>query len=248
MQDTGVTTTVGVIINQEVDVKERTSMKQISLPLDPQLFESLDDSNEQFSLDPNDIKFDNTENQIATALIYIRNLQLNVQLDFSKCDYETKEKWLLEYLNADLLLDKGLTQLDNTILTIIANEDIELKTILSVEEIKLFAENNRQQIEDCIKFLLSINTIVTILQKNKDSEEIDYSFYKGKIIPKKPAFYETLKHLIETYPTVCDAIRLFYNGKYEEVLYEYTIKNISKQFTFYKAILQLPLVKFMEMI
>lgn len=223
-------------------------MKHICLPLETDVFENVDNISEKYILDPKEIHFDDVEDQIETALIYIRNLQLNVDIDFSKSDYEMKKNWLIKYLTCDILLDDGIQQLDQSILTIFANEDIDLNCILSKEEVKLFRNENKELIEDCLQFLSSISSIIEILEKNKDNEEIDYSFYDGKIITRKPKFYETLKHLIDYNPDICDALRLYFMNKYDKILYEYTIKNISKQFAFYKAILQLPTIKFLGLL
>jgi hypothetical protein len=223
-------------------------MQHIHLPLETDVFENVNNTSEKYILDPKEIYFDEVEDQIETALIYIRNLQLNINIDFSNSNYETKKNWLIKYLTCDVLLDNGIQQLDQSILTIFANEYINLDCILSKDEVELFRNENKELIENCLQFLSSINSIIEILEKNKDNEEINYSFYDGKIIDQKPKFYETLKHLIDYYPDICDALRLYFMNKYDKVLYEYTIKNISRQFTFYKAILQLPTIKFLGLI
>lgn len=223
-------------------------MDHVGLPLDEKYFEEVDQFFDNHVIDPNQLNFEEVDDQILSGIIYIRNLQINPHFDFEKCSYEIKEKWLLTYLKADIMLDIGLIQLDASILSILANERVLPECILSNDEIKKFKDRNSEFIDEIITFLVSLNVITVILEKNKSNELIKYDFYKGKIIKEKPLFYETIKHLIFTYPTICDAIRLYFTETYESVLYEYVIKNISKEFGFYKAILLLPSVKFFALI
>jgi hypothetical protein len=58
------------------------------------------------AVDMSDVNFPGIDDdkQIATALIFLRNTGFkNVSLDFSKCDYETKCKYLTEYLTSEIL-------------------------------------------------------------------------------------------------------------------------------------------------
>jgi len=218
-------------------------MQHTGLPLNEEYIEDTDYSSNMYVINPNDIKFEDVDNQILSAIIYIRNLELNCSFDFENCDYETKELWLLTYLKANLMLDKGIDQFNQCILNLVSNEIIFRESILSQDEIKIFRNRNQELIKDIIQFLISLDEVTFLLEKNKDNKLIEYDSYKGKIVKEKPVFYETIKHILIKYPIECDAIRLYYTNDYEHVLYEYIIKNISKEFGFYKAMLSLPSVR-----
>lgn len=223
-------------------------MDYVGLPLDDKYLDNISEYTNGCKIDPNRLNFEGVDDQILASIIYTRNLQIPFEFDFTKCDYETKEKWILTYLTADLMLDPGIIQLDESVLSILSNKKVLSKCILSDEEIEVFKNHNPNIIEEIIIFLISLNEITMILEKNKDNESIDYNFYKGKLIKEKPYFYETIKHILFGYPIECDAIRLYFTEKYNHVLYEYIIKNISKESGFYNVILSLPSVKFFALI
>lgn len=227
-------------------------MISTTFPLSEDIFMKLDEIDQSdYSVDVSKISFeDDIDENIESTFIYIRNLQLTMCLDFSNVDYETKEKWLLKYLTFNLITNP-IKDLDETILTILANDYIGFDCILTQEEIKRFRENNNELVDEIINFYVSLDTIADILIKNQGNEQIEYKIEELNIEAAtvgKPEFYECAIHLINDYPNHVDGIRLFYNREVKQRFYKYVIDDIQGSFDTYSAILKLPSIRFFEII
>ena len=98
------------------------------------------------------------EENIKTTYIYLRNTGYeNIDLDFSKNDFDFKEKFLLYYLKGDI--EYTLKECSNTWIKIIGlynNQNFPVSSILTDEEIKKFINNNLDFIKDLNIFFISL--------------------------------------------------------------------------------------------
>lgn len=60
-------------------------------------------------VDMSNINFPTNESKYRTTFIYLRNTNFNnIELDFSKCNYEDKAKFLIEYIRSDITVELRL--------------------------------------------------------------------------------------------------------------------------------------------
>lgn len=227
-------------------------MFTVTFPLSEEVFMKLDNIDQsEYNVDVSKIEFDDDQDEnIESAFIYIRNLQLSMNLDFSNTDYNTKERWILKYLIFNMNINP-IKILDGTILTILANEYVGFNCILTPDEVKQFRDNNKELVDSIINFLASLNVISVILLSNKENETIVYDAKElgiANIIENKPKFYECVVKLIDNYPNHVDGIRMFYEKDEDMNLYKYVIDDIQNKFDTYSAILKLPSIRFMEIL
>lgn len=117
-------------------------MIRTGLPYDFDLMETIE--KEGAVVDVSQVSYPNSEDIERTTLIYLRNTNYdNIVLDFSKVDYKTKEKYLIEYLTGDI--EHPVKQLTESWFSLFMHyKQIPLKidSILdSVEEMAFFKEN-----------------------------------------------------------------------------------------------------------
>lgn len=117
-------------------------MIRTGLPYDFDLMETIE--KEGAVVDVSQVSYPNSEDIERTTLIYLRNTNYdNIVLDFSKVDYKTKEKYLIEYLTGDI--EHPIKQLTESWFSLFMHfKQIPLKidSILdSVEEMAFFKEN-----------------------------------------------------------------------------------------------------------
>lgn len=92
-----------------------------------------------------------------TTFIFLRNTGFNVTLDFSNCDYTLKEKFLLSYLNEDI--DVKENEFASTYVKIfnkMVDNNIDIESILSDDEINLFIDRNKDFINKLLRFIISL--------------------------------------------------------------------------------------------
>lgn len=225
-------------------------LKYITLPLSEEIFYQLDTLNQaEYCIKVNDIDFGD-EDKIESAIIYMRNLQLNMKLDFSNVSYEEKCNWILKYLDFSFY-DSCIPVIEESILTILANEYIELECIFSPDEVQRFIDEHSSIVDELIRFLVSLNSIAYLLMICHDKDTLSYDqeeFKDVEVITEKPAYLNTISNIIKRYPLQCDGIRLYYNSTVKPVLYEYLVDSINKNFDFYSILLELPSIKFLSIV
>jgi len=96
-----------------------------------------------------------------TALIFLRNTGFkNIHLDFSKCTYEFKQSFLIDYISLDIQVQ--LNELIQTWLSILyryhtTSDDIDMdESIMSIEEIDRFIESNHSMMDLLMSFINSL--------------------------------------------------------------------------------------------
>ena len=205
----------------------------ITFPLSEEIFSKLDEINqEDYIVDVSQIDFGEDDN-IESTLIYMRNLQLHMPLDFSNIDYDTKLKWLNTYLTSNY--DVTIKELDETLLTILAGENIGLKCIFTDDEIKDI------HYDDIIEFLVSIYEIACILLNKANGNILEYKT-DLEIIKEKPKFFDCLIHIIDNYPAVIEVLIGNNISKYKHKVYHYALEHITKHDEFRTAIMKIPTI------
>ena len=218
-----------------------------TFPLSEEIFFKLDEIDQSnYVVDVSKIDFGEDEDNIESAIIYARNLQITMPFDFSKVSYEMKSKWLLKYLTFGTL-SVEIKDLSETWLTILAGENIDLNCILNENEIKQFTDENRVLIDDILSFLVSLDEIILILLNNSDNEEIEYKT-DLEVIKEQPEYFECLFNIIKKYPVQIEGIRMYYLSKYEHRVYDCVIRNISNRNDIYEAVINLPYAKILGQI
>jgi hypothetical protein len=179
-------------------------------------------NNEGAIVDMSDINFPkiNPEDQKRTALIYLRNTNFNVTLDFSKCSYQDRRNFLYMYITSDL--DIEYEEFSITWMKILLysldyyiEQDSDIKFILEDEETLKFINEEQDIIHELYQLILSLSTyalfkstlgeeIVEMDIEKTDKNIIGASFYHLLSYPEiefifdadkfdiKPLFYEKI--------------------------------------------------------
>lgn len=151
----------------------------------------IDFSNGDNIIDMSDLRFpvDESEKKEA-ALLFIRNMGIIGNFDFSKCDYETKAWYMLAILKK-LNLEVCIKSLNDTWIHILCDDylgkdTIKYESIFNDEEMARFINDNRAYITEVRKLTFSI-PLVTMdffrktMEKEKDCNidlsEFDMSGY-----------------------------------------------------------------------
>lgn len=104
-------------------------------------------------VDMSNIDFPTNQDKYRTTFIYLRNTNFNnINLDFSKCSYEEKERFLLEYIKSDITVE--LFPLIYTWQCLLTYKSC--KPYFSDDEAKKFLKNNSFFIEEMKSFYLSL--------------------------------------------------------------------------------------------
>lgn len=149
-------------------------MKHYSLPLDIPSMKSM--NKETDCVDMSDLKFkgDKTK-QKRSAFLFMRNTNLDANLDFSKCSYEDKEEFLLMFMHGDIEVScKILASTWMEILTHDCSDEVILPCILTEEEIHRFIENNSDSISEVMKlsYSLPVYSIYLYWFMSREREEL----------------------------------------------------------------------------
>lgn len=142
-------------------------MIKLYLPIDLKLFENLNISN--IPIDMSDLRFPCIdENKVRHAYIFLRNINMNLKLDFDNCLYNRKEEFILMYLNGNINLN--LPIMINTWIDILTSQymDIPVSGILSKEEIELFISRNNDFISEVNKLIASL-VVLSVYQYSKSN-------------------------------------------------------------------------------
>lgn len=134
-------------------------------------------------VDMNNINFPvvDIDRQIRTSFIYLRNTSFNnVTLDFSKCSYESKAKFLIEYLTCDIVFYNDL--LKTSWLNILFNKNFlvnKYNSILTEQETIRFINENKEFIEELETFINSLSLYLISLNKlfTLDFKDIEQSSF-----------------------------------------------------------------------
>ena len=125
------------------------------LPYDMSLMNDIRDNGAIVNM--NDLHFPNVDNQINVAMIFLRNTDFNVELDFSQCSYEMKSQYLLSYLT-----DAVEYKIDSLIQSWLASVCVSLgivlkdKGIFNEDELLKFTKDNIELVGQLLQFLISL--------------------------------------------------------------------------------------------
>ena len=118
-------------------------------------------------VDMSSINFPNIkkEKQIETALIYLRNTNFNVQYDFSKCSFQQKKNFLIQYFTNNYILN--IPQLNNTWMYILLyvngyKNEYNYECILNKEQLNSFLQIYQQLIITIIQVIISLPVFLTL--------------------------------------------------------------------------------------
>lgn len=158
-------------------------MIKTGLPYDFDLMDKI--SEEGALVDVSDINYPFNNDIERTTLIYLRNTGYkNVILDFNNVDYNSKEKYIIEYLTGDIEFD--IKELTLTILKIFSKYkglNLSVFSILSEEEENQFIKNNKNFLMnlECFAYSLPLYSISRLNTEDftfnfDDIEKTDYKF------------------------------------------------------------------------
>ena len=131
-------------------------MIKTGLPYDFDIMDKI--AEEGAVVDVSQTNYPFNENIERTTLIYLRNTGYkNITLDFSNVSYESKEKYLIEYLTGDI--DFSINELTDSLIKIFAQYKgilLDINSILNDEEEKQFINNNNQLLNELNSFTYSL--------------------------------------------------------------------------------------------
>ena len=182
-------------------------MIQTGLPYIPELMKDI--SEQGAIVDMSSINFpEGVENSIRTVFIYLRNTGFkNIVLDFTKCSYEQKQSYLVEYINTDIINEIPILTYTWKQILLCRDTNVQVyQSILNEEETKDFVGSFESLINDLISFHLS--TPLFILSRIKgDNDKALLNMEGIEITDYKPG-NENLYYLIE--PEFMNALSLTY--------------------------------------
>lgn len=117
------------------------------------------------------------------AFIYLRNVGIKNELSFDKCSYNDKEEFLKGFLSMNINIDIPI--LASTWISVLMynagllNPDVNMYSILSMDEIKLFNETNIDFINK-VRRLINSLTLYAVVKYNSgiqicDTSNIEYT-------------------------------------------------------------------------
>lgn len=120
--------------------------------------------------------------QVKTSLLYLRNTGIQGNYDFSECTYEEKEEYLLLYLKNNRL-DTLIPLLTKTWVYILSSKyfdinKIFMESILTKEEVEIFCVNNKEFLDEIYNFLSSIILCSMYVYSRDGYEKFDLSQFK----------------------------------------------------------------------
>lgn len=130
------------------------------LPFDIMELENLKKM-ECIEIDMSKTEFPENINNISTTFVYLRNIGLtNIKLNFSKCDYDTKAKYLKEYISTKFEIKQK--EFSDTLIKVVCEyykgikETIESYSFLNTIEIDKFINENLETVKTISNFLVSL--------------------------------------------------------------------------------------------
>lgn len=130
----------------------------------------IDMSNLNFPVSP--------EKQKRSALIFIRNTGISMELSFDNCSYEDKEEYLIMYMHDNINIHIPL--LTTTWIEILSehrDNRIILPSILNSEEIATFIQRNQEFINEVNHLIISLPMyaimVLSKMERGDDDLEID---------------------------------------------------------------------------
>lgn len=163
------------------------------------------------------------ENSIRTVFIYLRNTGFkNITLDFSKCSYDQKLNFLLEYFQTDIINEIPILTYTWKQILLCRDSNIEVyQSILTKEEIRNFVKEYESRINDLVSFYLS--TPLFLLSRIKGEENKALLDISSIECSEDLVGNENLYSLIE--PEFLDALSLTYKD------FSIPVKFYTKHFT-----------------
>jgi len=135
-------------------------VKYLTLPLDIGVIENF--NQEDIMIDMSDLQFPcKPELKIRSAFIFIRNVDLNMNLDFSKCSFKMKEEFLLMYLTGNIGVN--IPCIRDTWIDILLyryNKDNLLIGIMDSKEIEKFSLKHNDLITEVYTLIASLPVMV----------------------------------------------------------------------------------------
>ena len=196
-------------------------MIQTGLPYIPELMKDI--SEQGAIVDMSSINFpEGVENSTRTVFIYLRNTGFkNIVLDFTKCSYEQKQSYLIEYINTDIINEIPILTYTWKQILLCRDTNVQVyQSILNEEETKEFVKSFENLINDLISFYLS--TPLFILSRIKgDNDKALLSMEGIEITDYKPG-NENLYYLIE--PEFINALSLTYKDNIPAKFYSQYFK------------------------
>lgn len=137
---------------------------------------------------------------ILTSLIYLRNTNFKVALDFTDVSLEHRIKYLKLYLSEDLNLNNcEFSQSWIKILNYLVGFNIDIPCILTEEEIQEFIKNDSEYLGTILQFIISIPLFCMLRFKaNKVEENSIFTFEEFTKTDKVPVS-TNIEHILK-YP------------------------------------------------
>lgn len=163
--------------------EEEDKMIRTGLPYDFDLMETIE--KEGAVVDVSQVCYPNMDEIERTTLIYLRNTNYeNIELDFSKVGFDSKKRFLIEYLTGDI--EHPVKELTNTWFSLFFHYNgfpITLPSILSEEEEKQFYNECPSIINEltCFAYSLALYPISRLDTEGftfdfSDIESTDFKF------------------------------------------------------------------------
>ena len=131
--------------------------------------------NEGAIIDPTNIHFDQVEDQISTAFLYLRNTNFdNVTIDWSRVDQQTKVQWAIKYITTPYSYNDPV--LNDVIATIVIYNACGkvVGDIVSEQTIIDALKSNQQLFDQLVDFYNSLLLFV-IMRTNAFEQSVDWS-------------------------------------------------------------------------
>lgn len=124
---------------------------------------------------------------VRIAYIYLRNTDFSkIKLDFSKCSFDYKSRFILFYLFGDI--EYNIREMNETWMQILImfnneySELIENDVIMSKDEICEFIKNNKEKIQLLNSFIFSLSLYPIYRLENDKPSFDDIEIIEGKVI------------------------------------------------------------------
>lgn len=194
-------------------------MKSLILPFD---IDEVKSNNDDFSINMSKFNFDIPKDQQKKAsFIFLRNMGIKVDLDFSECSFEDKEEFLLLYLKEDI--DVNAEILASTWIEILSAKDgggVVLPSIFTSTEIEKFLKDNKDFVEELYSIINSLPVFSMCISSQNgtmfNTDDFKKNSYDGIKMTNfsKLSRYDEFSLLIDGSREACFYDRLFINNQY----------------------------------
>jgi len=133
-------------------------LEYLTLPFDLSLLDLPDITS--IPVDMSQLQFPcNDDVKIRATFIFLRNIDLDLNLDFSKCSYEDKEKFILMFMTGDI--SSMNKEMIDTWIDILLSKylDNDITGILNSSEIDLFKIRNIELINNIYNLIASLTVL-----------------------------------------------------------------------------------------